>query len=330
VARVGGIDKTIPRPGLAAHRLWLLLPVMVGVIGLPLVLSGYWVRVLTGVLCFAALAQAYNLIVGYTGYPAFGHAVFFGVGAYSLGIAMGKFGWGLYASLALAAGVCAAYAALLGIPLLRLRSQYFSVATIGIMFATREIVVNLRSFTNGSRGIVIPNIVDDPRLLALVFYFSFLALVVLVTLVLWLISRNRFGYGLMAIRDDEDAARMMGIPCTAYKTAAWSIAAAAAGVAGALYAVWMSFIEPPMLFDIGLASKSFIVILLGGLGTLIGPIVAAALLEIASELIWGRFPEINMLLLGVLIVLITVFLPRGLVGSMSALNSLWRKAGLRR
>lgn len=285
----------------------------------PIWVNSYWIRVLTGIFVLGALVQAYNLIVGYVGYPAFGHAVFFGLGAYAVAIGISRYGLGFYPSLVCAALVSALYAMVLGLLILKLKAQYFSVATLGIMFATRELIINAREFTGGSKGLVVRMDFATPRSFLTFFYYNALVLLCLATVALFYLARGRLGYGWSAIRGDEDAALVMGVPTVKYKAIAWSIAAAIAGLAGGIFAPWLSFIEPSSIFDVALACKSFVAILMGGMGTLLGPVVAIGFLEVLSELVWGRFPELNRVLLGAIIVAITMFLPQGFPGLWDSL-----------
>lgn len=291
---------------------WLLPLAIAGLLAAPAVLSGYWIRVLSYVFVMAALTQSYNLIVGLAGYPAFGHAVFFGLGAYTAGVLVDRAEWSYWLTLPAAAALPAAVAALIGLPLMRLKSSYFSVATIGVMYATRELVINARDVTGGSQGLIIPGAFDDPRTMVVAFYYIMLALMLLATGTIWLVLRSRFGYGLAAIRDDEDAARVMGVPANRYKIAAWSLAAAIAGLAGGLYGGLLTFLEAGNLFNIALASQAFIMMLLGGMGSVFGPVLGAAFLQVLAELVWGNFARYNMLALGAIVVFVTLFMPAGL------------------
>lgn len=291
--------------------LWALLAAIL--LAAPVGLSSYWIKVLSFVFVMGALTQSYNLIVGLTGYPAFGHVVFFGIGAYATAIPMNKLGWSFWLALPLSVLLPMLLAALLGLPLMRLKSSYFSVATLGIMFAARELTINMSGLTGGSQGIVVPAIFGTPRASILSFYYILLVLMVFSSLVIWWIINSRFGYGLAAIRDDEDAARVMGVPTTRYKVVAWVLAAGMAGLAGAFYGGLLGFLEAPNVFKITLASQAFIMMLLGGMGSVTGPIFGAAFLQILTEVVWGSFAEYNLLVLGVLVVLITLFMPSGMV-----------------
>ncbi|MBO8140879.1 MAG: branched-chain amino acid ABC transporter permease [Firmicutes bacterium] len=279
----------------------------------PFYLSGYWVRVITGLLMYGALASAINIMVGLAGYPALGNIVFFGTGAYTVAVLMVKADTPFFLALAVAGVVAAVYAALLGAAVLRLRGAYFSIATIGINHATSELVTNLDGLTGGGRGTIVPFFPGSIEAERMFFYFLMLALMLLATGTVYLISRNRLGYGLRAIKADEQAASVMGVNTTRYKVLAWTISAGLTGLVGGAYAYWLAFLEPPYVFDIVMSVKVYIMAILGGAGTVIGPVVGAFFLELLSELIWGRFLEAHMLVLGIVVVLVVLFVPRGFV-----------------
>jgi len=288
----------------------------------PGVLGHYWLRVMTHVFMLAILAEGTNVIVGFCGYPAFGNVVFFGVGAYAAGISMTRMALSFPVALAAAAGAALAYALILGWPLLRLRGHYFAIATLGVNEGTRQVIDNLYDLTGGASGLTLPIMQASVDEIYHFFYYIMLGvLVAAVVFSMWL-SRSRFGYGLRAIRHDEDAAAVMGVNTTWFKMTAWAASAVFVGLAGGVYAYWNSYIEPVDVFDITIAVRFFIMILLGGAGTVFGPILGAFLLELTSEVLWSKFLTYHTALLGLIIVLVVVFLPRGLPG-------LLRKGALR-
>lgn len=291
----------------------LLLGVLTTV---PLLASGYWVRVLTSVFMMAVIAQGINLVLGLAGYLAMGNVVFFGTGAYVTGVLMVKFGTPFFPALAGSAVLAGLYAALLGLPVLRLKGGYFTIATIGINQATREIFTNMEA-TGGGHGLGLPLIDADPRLVFGVFYFAFLVLMILTVVLMRWIARSRFGYALMAIRDSEEAAAVMGIDTTGAKVAAWSISAMVTALAGGLYGYYISFLEPGFVFDITLSVKAVIMTLLGGMGTVLGPVAGAGAVEILTDVVWSKLLDFHMLVLGLVIVLAVRLMPQGLPGLIS-------------
>ena len=170
-------------------------------------------RTVAGVFMFVALAQGWNLIGGFAGYPSFGQVVFFGLGGYTTAILMAKSGVAFWVALPAAAVVGVVFAILVGLPVLRLRGHYFAIATLGVAEGMREVVVNLDGLTGGNSGITVPAVGADAATSYpgnTGFYFYFLALALFATAVVWLVARSRFGYGLRAIAQDEDAAAAAG------------------------------------------------------------------------------------------------------------------------
>jgi branched-chain amino acid transport system permease protein len=279
----------------------------------PFFLNLYWLRILTNIFMFAVLAQAINIIAGYTGYPAFGNVVFFGLGAYSTGILMAKFQTQFITGTLVGMGVCIVFTLIFGIPLLRLKGHYFAIATLGLNEATRAIVDNLSGLTGGGMGLSLPlppgEVGDNARF----FYFFMYATMVLSIIATYLLGKSRFGYACRSIRSDEGGAESMGINTTKYKTMAWMMSAAFTGIAGSTYAYWMSYIEPAAVFDMTIAIKSFVIFLVGGAGTVLGPVIGSFFFETVSTLTWSHLLNYHTGTLGVIILLIVIFLPQGFV-----------------
>ena len=287
---------------------------LVALLAAPWVLTGYWVRVLTSVFMFAALAQSLNLIAGFTGYADFGNVLYFGIGAYATGFLMQQ---QVPAVLAIAVGavLAAALAGALGLPILRLKGHSFAIATIGVMEATRELVTNMQ-FLGGGAGLNVPIIRLPPQQFSLLIYFAMLALAVAYTVLVYVLARSALGYGLRAIKADEAAAAVMGIPTTLFKTLAWMLSAAGSAIVGGVYAIWVGFIEPSVAFSVVTSTEYFIMMLLGGPGTVLGPVLGAVILQLLATLIWSQFLHGHLAMLGVAIVLIVLFLPNGLVPAL--------------
>jgi branched-chain amino acid transport system permease protein len=277
---------------------------------LPWAVSGYWVRVLTSIFMYAALAQSINFMAGFTGYADFGNVVFFGIGAYTTTLLMTRAE--IPFVVAFLAGGCVASlaAAVLGLPLLRLRGHYFAIATLGVLEAVREITTNV-AFFGGGMGITLPVVAEAPEPFFRLIYYGMLAAVCAYTAVAWWLTRSRFGYALRTIKSDEEAAGVIGIAATRYKVTVWAISAGCTGLVGGIYAYWLKYIEPPFVFDIMISVKAWIMMLLGGAGTLLGPIAGAFLLELLSVFIWGQFLRGHMLILGGVIMLVVLFMPAG-------------------
>lgn len=293
-------------------KLLLFLAFIIILFALPFLISGYWLRVLTQTFLFAAIATGSNVIIGYTGYPAFGNIAFFGVGAYVTGVLTTKYGMSFIATLPFCALSGIIIATLLGIPILRLKGHYFAIATVGVMETIKELVDNMTELTGGGLGLTLPIMQGEPEYIYKFFYFIMLACLLFAVLVSFIVSKIKQGYALRAIRVDEDAASVMGINAPLYKTFAWAVSAAIVGVAGGIYAYWLSYIDPHTVFVGTYAVKMFAMILLGGAGTVFGPMFGAFILELISEVVWSKFIAIHGMVLGLLIIFIILFLPKGL------------------
>jgi branched-chain amino acid transport system permease protein len=276
----------------------------------PFRLSGYWVRVLTGMFMYGALASSLNIIMGYTGYTDFGNVVYFGIGAYATGILVKLVGLPLLLAMPLGALLCSLFAVALGLPILRLRGHYFAIATLGLSQAMRELVKNMR-ITGGGAGFSLPMLRLQPSVFNSLVYFLMLALLLLHMAISYVVSNSRFGYGLRAIRADEQGASVMGIDTTRHKVMAWALSAFMTGLVGGAYAFWFVYFTADGVFNILVSVKYLVMTFLGGVGTVLGPVIGAFLLEYVSDFVWGRFLELHLGVLGLAIILIVLFMPRG-------------------
>jgi branched-chain amino acid transport system permease protein len=289
----------------------------------PFAIDSYWLRVLTGVFMYAIVTQGLNVIVGLAGYHAFGNAAFFGVGAYVTGVLM-QLGLPFPAALLFAPVGCAAVAALLGWPILRLRGHYFAVATVALNLAMIELIPALGGITGGAEGLSLPLSDWDPKPLYRALYWTMLlGMVAATTLVGWLL-RTRLGYALRAIRDSERAAGVVGINTTAAKVSAWAISAAITGFAGGVWAYWITFIEPGSAFDPAIGVRAYIMLILGGMGSVFGPVFGAFFLEIVTTLVWSNLLRGHQLVLGVIIVIVCLGAPQGLPALIRRGGRRWR------
>lgn len=262
----------------------------------------------TQILMFCALAMSWNYIGGFTGYAAFGNVAFFGIGAYSVGISAVN-GHPLWVGLVAGVVIAALFALLLGIPVLGLRGHYFAIATLGVGEALRELVAQRNIGAPGGE-MALPL----PALSAVDFFHAFLALAVVCLLITFWLAHGKFGYALVAIREGEAAAEALGIRTRWYKVAAFVLSAIPTAVAGGLYADWLTGFDPPTVFNVSISVEMVLLTVLGGAGTILGPILGAVLFEYGSfQLLTSSFSAHNTIL-GLAIILVTIFLPRGLVG----------------
>jgi branched-chain amino acid transport system permease protein len=296
-----------------AFGLLMLVPAVVG--------GDYYLNLLFRVLLFAALGLAWNLVGGYTGQLSLGHAAFFGIGGYGMVLLHGKVGLPL--GLALIAGVALAVGAafVIGRVAFRLRGPYFTLTTIAFAEVLRLTAKNLTNVTGGDVGVQAPALFETHP--ARWFYWSSVLLTAFAFTITAVIARSRFGYSLQAIREDEDTAAACGIDATQAKLRALMISAGLTAIGGALYASLFLFIVPDQMFAIAdVSEKVAIVAMLGGAGTLTGPLVGAVLLEIASESFKNVFHEAHLLIYGALIIVVVLFLPEGIVGTLAGV---WRR-----
>lgn len=308
--------EAAPREGFPWGRA-LVVVVGAGAVVFLLVAPGFlnlfWLRVLTSAFMFAALAEALNIIAGYTGYPAFGNVVFFGLGGYTTAVLMVKVGAPFWAAAVAAAGLSGVVALLVGPPLLRLRGHYFAIGTLGLNEATRAIVDNMTPVTGGGQGLSLPIPPGSALANSILFYYLFFGIMAVTLGATFLWVRSRFGYASRAIRANEETAGSLGVNATVVKTFAWGVSALLTGLAGGVYAYWISYIEPPAVFDMATAVKIFVILLLGGAGTLYGPLVGALFIELVATFTWTRFLDYHTMILGIIIITVAIWLPGGLV-----------------
>lgn len=297
-------------------NIFLLIIALVLFIFLPRFLSGYWVRVITTIFMYAVIAQGMNIMSGYMGYLPFGNAMFFGIGAYVTAIGMSK-GLPFLLVVPLAVIIAILFSILLGIPVLRLRGHYFAIATIGMSGAILAVVQNVTEITGGAMGTTLPIIDKAPSVVYNYFYLAMLGLMVITTLSLYFVIKSKFGFGIRSIKANEDAANSMGINTTYHKVVAWAISAFFTSIAGALYAYWMSFIAPDEVFDIMIAVNTIVIMLIGGAGSILGPIIGAFIIELFAEVAWSAFLEYHLAVLGIIIIIIVFFVPKGVTGTIA-------------
>lgn len=304
---------------------------------LPLVLSASNREVAVRMVLFALLASAWNLMGGFAGQFSFGHAAYFGIGAYTtayllvhhdvspwLGMAVG-------AALAAAFGVGTGYLALR----YRLRHAYFALATLALAEMLRLIVVNL-DLVEGSLGMQVPRLAESSWTMlqfepnSANYFYAALGLLVVTLVVIVLYVRSRSGWFTIAIRDDQDAAEALGIGAMRHLLVVAAVSGALTAVGGAFYFQFLFFIDPDLAFGPAVSVEIFLGAIIGGTGTIWGPIVGAVLVVLLGQattalvrdaplgmsFLEGRV-GLDLLLFGIVLVVITLFLPRGMVGSMT-------------
>jgi branched-chain amino acid transport system permease protein len=261
---------------------------------------------------YICLAMSFNLIAGYVGYISFGHVAFYGIGGYVAAILASKTGLGAFSYLCLLAGGLGAAVAgyLLGRVLLRLRGAYFAIATIALNEALKVVMFNLpEEFSGGSFGIPLPAIRNPMAAYYLMLLVTSASLIFITFLV-----RSKFGVTLKAIREDEDAAMAMGINAPKYKAWAFSLSTLMMGLAGAIDLMFIGYIYPEAAFFIETNVEMIAMTMLGGIGTILGPVIGSIILFIVADFIWARWPLSHLILLGFVLGILVMFMRRGILG----------------
>lgn len=288
----------------------LLFAVAAGLVG---ILDNYYLQVGTTLAMLCALCWGWNLVGGYMGYPALCMISFFGIGAYAGGIAQVQ-GLSIYLAWGVAACAGVLFALVLGAPLLRLKGHYFAVGTIASVEVCREISNNWDSLTGGAIGMDIPIQAGNPDFVGRFFFLAMLGLALLAFLITIVVDRTRFGFGLRCIRQNEQAASMVGIDVFKYKVAAFVLCGALGAAAGGIYASMVAFIEPKDAFNLLMTIEIPVMVMLGGMGTIFGPLVGGIFYVVLREFVWASFINWHSGILGVIVVMVIYFLPSGVLG----------------
>ncbi|MPZ57754.1 MAG: branched-chain amino acid ABC transporter permease [Rhizobiales bacterium] len=278
----------------------------------PLWAGNYFVRMAITIAMFSALTLSWNLIGGFTGYPSLSTAAFFGLGCY-VGALSQRAGVPMILAWVAATVFVAVLAAVFGAIILRLRGHYFAIGSIGLVEVLRLVTSSWGSLTGGGDGLNVPLVQGGPNVVAQTFLAAMVTIMVIVFVVTVLVDRGRLGFGLRCIQQNEDAADMVGVDTTRYKVIAYTLSAMFCGTVGAAYASWTGYIDPTDTFSILMTIKVPVMCLLGGAGTVLGPVVGTGVYMILEEILWANFLDYNRAILGAVTVLLILFLPGGLL-----------------
>lgn len=273
-------------------------------------------------LIFAGLGESWNIITGFAGQTSFGHAAFFGIGAYTSTILFYKFHLSPWLGMILGAILASIVSAVVSYPCFKLKGHYFAIATLAIAEIIKQIFVSW-DYVEGATGISIPiveeGIVNFQFHSSKIPYFLIAyAFFVATVFAAKFIEKNRMGYYLKAIRDSHEAAEALGINTTLYKLYAMMISAAFTAILGTLYAQYILYIDPFMVFPLEISMKIVLLTVLGGIGNIYGPVIGAAVLIPLSEytriLLGGTGKGVDLIIFGALIVIIACYEPNGVMG----------------
>jgi branched-chain amino acid transport system permease protein len=283
---------------------------------LPFVAGSYAMSFMVHTFIFISLAYSWNLIGGYAGYTHFGQVAFYGIGAYvgALSIAAGMH-WLL---AALVAGLTGALLALvLGGVMLRLKGPFFAIGMFGVARVCESLALGMDSITQGGTGLYLA-VVDLKYL-----YYVLGAITLGMILATWRLDSSRLGLQLLSIREDETAAAALGVRTTLLKVGTFVASAFVPGAVGSLSACYLGFIDPTNAFAPMTELTVIAMVLLGGLGTVFGPLLGAGLMSIVNELLWAKFPEIYLAIVGVIILVAVLYMPRGIVNFVQRRGWRW-------
>lgn len=296
---------------LSRVQLWSgILVIVVLVYVLPLFLEAYHVQVLFSVFLFMALALGWNFLSGFTGYVNFGYAGFVGFGAYATVLSIVEFGYPWYGGLFVAAVGTAIVGTVISAPILRLRGAYFAIAMLSLATAAQLAATTqyLSPITGGGTGIsFLPTLGFTDQ------YYVAASVTVLLGYLTYRIATSPFGLRLLAIREDETLAAALGVKTTREKILVTALHAAVAGLVGGILAFNLAYIDPPTVFGLKYTEFPIVMVLFGGLGTVLGPIVGALVFVLLFEFLWSSLPQGHLFFFGLTIIVVVLFMPEGLV-----------------
>lgn len=310
--------------GLLSKKSIFLFILLIAAFALPNFLKNkFYMNIVIMVIFYAALSGSWNILAGYAGQLSLGHSIFFGLGAYTSTLLLVKMGVSPWLGIIAALIMSMAVGALIGYPAFRLKGPFFTLATLAFSEVIRYIASFWKELTNGAMGINIP---FKPGLATMMFrtkepyYFIALGMLLLIILITFLIDRSKMGSYFIAIRENEDAAEVLGIPITRYKMYAMLISSGLAALTGVFYAQYILFIEPEAVFNINFSSQIALMSIIGGMGTIFGPIVGAVLLVPLNEIMRSAFSSLNGLnffIYGIVLIIVVSWMPNGILPTIT-------------
>jgi branched-chain amino acid transport system permease protein len=305
---------TLKGSSILKHRNFLLVLSLLSLLLVPVfVRDRYLLHVMIVIFVYITLVESWNLPGGYAGYISFGHVLFFGVGGYSTAMLITVWGMPAVATYFLGGIVGVLIALIFGYISLRLRGPYFAIATLALATIGRYVFLNFDIF-GGAEGLLLPISSWTPEFEKIPYYYGTLAIAVLTTLTVYLITKTRLGMGLMAIREDEEKAEGLGINTTKHKVFAFMVSAFFPSMAGGVFASYLEYVNPDSCFSILYSANILLMAILGGLGTVFGPIIGATIIVVASEILSFTIGhQVRLVVFGFILVTFAIFLPGGLL-----------------
>ena len=288
--------------------------VVLAIAAFPMSVAPYTTSLALSVGMYIVLAASWNLMAGFAGYVSFGHVAFWGMGAYGTAVVASRADVAWPIAVLGGAGASLALALVMMVPILRLSGVYFAISTLAVAEAVR-VFVGYFELTGAGGGLSLP------PLLTLIDSFYLMWVLVLVAVgITYTLRYTRFGRSLIAIRENEAAAEASGIPTGRVKAKAFLLSALLAGLSGSIYVLNVAFIDPGTAFDIRITLTTIMVAMLGGIGTVLGPVVGAIAFQIPSEMLWSEFPEWHKAAQGAFIIIVVMLVPKGLIPAVGTLR----------
>ena len=321
-------NASAPRPRDRSLQPLVVVPVLAALLLFPLIFTtSTWQNMMILVLLYAYWGQAWNILGGYVGQVSFCHAVFVGIGAYTSSLLLINYGLNPWLGMAMGALLAMLVAAIIGVPAFRLRGHFFLMATVGFGEIIRTIFVNLPEITHGAQGVFLPMMDSSVKNMMfrqgnIGYYYIILAFTIVIFACTAYVQHAKLGYYFRAIKDDPEAAEALGVPTTTYKFIALAISAAFTAMGGTFYAQWVLYLDPYSTMPLMTSVQIALVAILGGVGTVWGPLVGALILVPLSEVIriflGGGGQGISILVYGLAIILISIWQPGGVMGWLTS------------
>jgi len=307
----------------------LFIVILILIPFLPVVANNSFIQhVLILILLFASMSQSWNIIGGYAGQVSFGHSVFFGIGAYGAGMAVVKYGMTPWPGILVGAITASIVAILISYPCFKLKGHYFAIATFAIVEIFNRLFM-IWYWVGGAVGLDYSLAEEGWKNFVwyntkIPYYYGALILFILIFSIVRWMEKNRFGYYLMSVREDQDAAESLGVNSAMLKLMAMTVSAFLTGLCGAFFVQYNFRVDPPMVMSLSMSMNFVLITILGGAGTIFGPLLGALILiplQEYSRAIWGGVGGgLDLIIFGFLVVVVMVYQPRGIMGIISGIK----------
>lgn len=317
-----------PKKGNMWVKAGIPLAILVVLILLPVfqIVEGtlnYWLHMMMYIFLYVIMAVSWNIIGGYAGYVSLGHNVFFAFGAYFAGMLYLSTRISPFVSAPVAGILAMGFGMLFGLIALRTRGSTFIISTIALVLLVAELLDNWK-LTGGTNGLAMPMIALDGRVAKIPYYYYLLVAMVLCIIMAYFIKHSKFGLALRAISQDETKAEVAGIPTRSYKILAFGISGLFIGLAGSIWGSYLTYLRPSIFLTVALGTSIVLNTILGGKGTVAGPIVGTVIMTFINEFVVAKLgaTELNIVVTGLILIFVLLFFPEGIVGSLKSANKL--------